>query len=168
MLIYLIITDNFPTQNIDFIYLILTDNGDNTATDNLTGLIWLEDTNCIATSYPDFDNYGGVGDGIVTWQSALDFVSGVNDGTYPDCRANYNDWRLPNHKELFSLIDAKNVHPALPSGHPFFNVGSQFYWSSSTSALYSLEAWAVLIGTGRVTTPSKFEGCSVWPVRGGH
>ena len=43
-----------------------------------------------------------------------------------------------------------------------------YHQSSTTSALYSLEAWAVLIGTGRVTTPSKFEGCSVWPVRGGH
>ena len=32
-----------------------TDNEDGTITDNLTGLMWLKDANCIATNYPGFD-----------------------------------------------------------------------------------------------------------------
>ena len=35
------------------------------------------------------------------------------------------DWRLPNYKELLSLIDAENFGPALPSGYPFTNVQPQ-------------------------------------------
>ena len=107
-----------------------TDNGDGTITDNLTGLIWLKDANCIATNYPGFDNDGTAGDGMVTWQHALDFVAGINDGTYPLCGAGKTDWRLPNVRELHSLIHYGFYNPALPNtegtgkwteGDPFTN-----------------------------------------------
>ena len=34
------------------------------------------------------------GDGGIAWQHALDFIKGINDGTYIDCGAGYSDWRL--------------------------------------------------------------------------
>ena len=96
-----------------------TDNGNGTITDNLTGLIWLKNANCIASSYPGFDQTGLAGDGAVTWYQALDFVAGINAGTY-DCGDTSNggthqaDWRLPNIRELLSL-----------GNYAFFNLQSR-------------------------------------------
>ena len=88
---------------------------------------------------------------------------GLTDGS------NAGDWRLPNYKELISLIDVENYLPALPSGHPFNNVLTSYYWSSSTYAPYSLNAWIVYMDAGSVTYDFKSYGdYYVWPVRGGH
>jgi hypothetical protein len=148
-----------------------TDNLDGTVTDNLTGLMWLKDANCIATNYPDFDNDGTAEDGRITWQHSLDFVVGINDGTYAICGGGYNDWRLPNRKELQSLTDLGNYNPALPSGHPFSEVQSDFYgyWSSTTSTYAddNSNAWRVSMYNGYVTYYNKTQNRYVWPVRGG-
>ena len=61
-----------------------TDNGNGTVTDNLTGLIWLKNANCIGASYPQLDQEGVPGDGAVDWSNALNFVAGINAGIY-DC-----------------------------------------------------------------------------------
>ena len=53
------------------------DNEDGTVTDNLTGLMWLQDANCAATIGHDPDGAGGGG---MLWQSALDFVGGNKPG----------------------------------------------------------------------------------------
>ena len=42
-----------------------TKNGDGTVIDNQTGLIWLEDSNCMGENYPGFDNDNIVGNGSV-------------------------------------------------------------------------------------------------------
>ena len=55
-----------------------TDKEDGTITDNLTGLTWLKDANCMATNYPGFDNDDTVGDGQVTWQHSLDFIADLH------------------------------------------------------------------------------------------
>ncbi|KJR43503.1 protein of unknown function DUF1566 [Candidatus Magnetoovum chiemensis] len=88
-----------------------TDNNDGTVTDNLTGLMWLNDANCF---------------GSMIWQPALDTVSDFNSNPNNyNCfgyNGSYSDWRLPNIKELRSLVDYSNYGPALPTGHPFVNV----------------------------------------------
>jgi hypothetical protein len=147
-----------------------TDNDDGTVTDNLTGLIWLKDANCIATNYPGFDD-----NGRVMWQQALDFVAGINAGTYPDCGVGSTDWRLPNINELASLAHKEYLDPAVPNtagtgqwseGDPFTNVQSEVYWSSTTgdSGMYG---WFVnmfnAVAFGEYVTSSEY----VWPVRGG-
>jgi hypothetical protein len=140
------------------------DNEDGTVTDNLTGLMWLKDANCIKTNYPYLSP--GDGNGRVRWQSALDFVAGINSGTYIQCGAGYNDWRLPNRKELHSLIDHSGANPALPSGHPFSNVQSYLYWSSTTRVYYPRDAWFVNIVWGGVDYYDKWNYTGyVWPVR---
>jgi hypothetical protein len=150
-------------------------NGDDTVTDNLTGLIWLINANCISTIYPGFDNDKTVGDGKVTWQHALDFVAGINDGTFASCGVGYTDWRLAHVRELQSLIDYSRAdadypyEPALPAGHPFTNVQSFFNWSSTTYAGKTDNAWYVGMGNGLVYyVHNKSYDAYVWPVRGGY
>jgi hypothetical protein len=142
------------------------DNGNGTVTDNLTRLIWFKDANCIKTNYPAIDS-----DGTVIWQQALDFVKGINNGTYSQCGAGYNDWRLPNRKELRSLIDYSRYNPALPAGAPFTNVQVVYradrYWSSTTRAYGTVGAWYVSMGYGVVDDANKDVGYYVWPVRAG-
>ncbi len=132
-----------------------TDNQDGTVTDNLTGLIWLKDANCF---------------GKKTWADALNNCNtlsnglscGLSDGSVQ------GDWRLPNIKELLSLIDFGNSFPPLPSGHPFSNVQPCPYWSGSSYASFPSFAWLVRMSTGRVPNGAKSTYYYVWPVRGGN
>jgi len=81
------------------------------------------------------------------------------------CGGTHTDWRLPNVKELQSLIDFGNYNPALPTGHPFSNVQSSYYWSSSTGADDTFYAWGVDMGYGGVYYGTKTIDFYVWPVR---
>ena len=102
-----------------------------------------------------------------TWQKTLDYVKGMNAGTYSNF--GYTDWRLPNRKELQSLIDRSRYNPALPSGHPFTNVQSNNYWSSTSYVYNPSHAWIVDMYVGYLANDNKsnnFDGY-VWPVRSG-
>jgi hypothetical protein len=111
-----------------------TDNSNGTITDNLTGLIWLTNANCLG--------------GETTWYSALTFVAGINSGS-ANCGDTSNagnhqtDWRLPNVRELHSLINYGAFGPSLPAGHPFSNFQSANYWSSTSFANDAGVAWLV-------------------------
>ncbi|MBF0592451.1 MAG: DUF1566 domain-containing protein, partial [Nitrospirae bacterium] len=131
-----------------------TDNGDLTMTDTLTGLVWLKDA-----STPALTSCTGGG---MTWQAALDYVACLNTITY----LGYNDWRLPNVNELQSLLNAgqTNTDTWLDS-QGFTGVGSD-YWSSTTHANYTSDAWYVSM-RGGVNLNVKSNGMSIWPVRTG-
>ena len=131
-----------------------TDNLDGTVTDNLTGLIWLKDASCF---------------GQRTWSDALSDSNGLSSGS---CGltdgSSAGDLRLPHYKELFSLIDAENYDPALPTGHPFIGVEPVAYWSSTTRSDDPQYAWLVGLSTGFVSNSSKSNiSIFVWPLRGG-
>ncbi|EDN67212.1 conserved hypothetical protein [Beggiatoa sp. PS] len=139
-----------------------TDNGDGTVTDNLTGLIWLENANCANAAR--------------SWATALNDVAQLNtDGTMnsnncgdtSNSSSHQTDWRLPNIRELHSLIDLSNVSPALPTGYPFSGVQTGYYWSCTSSANITTYAWDVNLGFGNVYNDSKTYTYYVWPVRGG-
>jgi hypothetical protein len=146
-----------------------TDTNDGTVTDNLTGLVWLQDANCMATYYQHiYNDYPDVG--RVTWQHAHDFVAGINNGTFPSCSAGYTDWRLPNRFELESLLDISGYgyyedYRALPSGHSFINVEIG-YWSS-TSTECSNNAWNINLYSNGYLSNNTAGPRHVWPVRGG-
>lgn len=158
-----------------------TDNGDGdasfvgTVTDNLTGLTWLKDADCIKTKYVNFDQSCTVGDGQVDWDQALAFVAAMNAGTYPDCAGGHTDWRLPNLRELWSLAEysTQPKNDALPSGHPFENDPPGWTWTSTTVVTYTdpvfitTHAWAVGFTDGRWADEYKADCNPVWPVRGG-
>lgn len=130
-----------------------TDNSDGTVTDNLTGLIWLKNANC-------WD--------AITWQTALTNANGLASGACGLADGSVaTDWRLPNRKELLSLTDWSRANPALPAGHPFANVQADSYWSSSTYAGSTTNAWDVYMFSGGVGYNDKGNYLYVWPVRGG-
>ncbi len=150
-----------------------TDNGDGTVTDNLIGLVWFQDANCIVKEYPDFDNDETPGDGRVTWQHALDFVNGINDGTYEDCSAGHTDWRLSNINELQSLEnDSVTDMNVWLNDQGFLNVQKTHYWSSTTQPSSSpvtgamTNAYVILMSNGRMGGIRKDLTNVLWPVRG--
>jgi len=129
------------------------DNGDGTVTDYLTGLVWLKNANCA---------------GAMTWNDALTYCNNLASGTcgLTDGSA-AGEWRLPNRKELLSLVDYSRYNPALPQGHLFDNVQSGSYWSATTYAGYMNNAWLVYMGYGHDVYYYKLFNGYVWPVCAG-
>lgn len=139
-----------------------SDNGDGTVSDNFTGLIWLKNANC---------------GGPMEWVNAISYCNslsngqcGLSDGSSP------GDWRLPNVKELQSLIDYGFYSPALSNaagtakwteGDAFSGVQSSYYLSSTTGADSTSIAWSVGLYGGHVYDNYKWTNIYVWPVRGG-
>jgi len=168
-----------------------TDNHDGTVTDHLTGLVWLRAGNCIADRLPHLDTDNTAGDGKVTWQHALDFIAGLNYGAHACGQTvNYTDWRLPNVREMESLLNANYIDPvlsnALGDGHfsegdPFQGIEHDWYWTSTSRSLYGtgpmIHAWVVDLkygnpdpGTLAHSSKANITGNVnfVWPVRGGN
>jgi hypothetical protein len=97
------------------------DNGNGTITDSATGLMWVK-----------ADNGSGV-----LWEDALSYAEGF---TY----AGYSDWRLPNAKELHSILDYSRSPDITnsPAISPLFsctqitneagNADYPCYWTSTT------------------------------------
>ena len=140
-----------------------TDNNNGTVTDNLTGLIWLQNANCT-------DTVAGINksSGYLVWADALAWSNGLADGACGLTDGSQaGDWQLPNRKELTSLIDRSQHSPALPVEHPFTAVQSNFYWSSSAYASNAYDAWYVDVDYGGVNYSNEYSGYYVWPVRVG-
>ncbi|MHB8111695.1 MAG: Lcl domain-containing protein, partial [Syntrophorhabdaceae bacterium] len=135
-----------------------TDNGDQTVTDNLTGLMWTKDGNIPGPT--------ACSPGVTkTWQGALDYVKCINTNNY----LGYNDWRLPNRKEQHSLGNMEQASSSTwLNSQKFVNVAKSnaYYWSSDTYAKSTAIAWHSTIG-GKIDSYSKTLSHSVWPVRSG-
>jgi hypothetical protein len=149
-----------------------TDNSNGTVTDNLTGLIWLKNANCTV-----FFSGDGTGQNNRSWANALTAANSLANGY---CgltdSSTAGQWRLPNVREMQSLVHYGVYNPAVPnragtgkwtSGDPFTGVQSSFYWSSTTYAGSTTYAWGVGLDDGLVGGGSKTITLYVWPVRGG-
>jgi len=132
-----------------------TDNGDATITDNSTGLMWTKDDS---------------GEGI-DWEDALVYSEGSEI-------AGYADWRLPNVKELQSIVDygyspgATDPTQVGPAINPMFNctpiineAGDDdyaYYWTSTSANFTSGEpyyyAWYVAFGRAVDGDGNDFHG----------
>jgi hypothetical protein len=130
-----ICNDNMPASTPDS---QLVDNGDGTVTDRKTGLMWKKcaegqtGSNCENGSAATF-----------TWSEALHQPRRINSGG-PGF-AGYYDWRLPNIKELRSIVEEKCSRPAINLVR-FPNTSSSYLswvWSGSPFAGDSNEAWFV-------------------------
>jgi len=145
-----------------------TDNGDNTVTDNATGLMWIKDHVAMGT-------IGGVNwAGTMTWNNAIDNCLNLD-------YAGHTDWRLPNAYELFSICLLENgtiPYGGNPSGikaagapyinqRSFPNCVSGAYWSSSTCPYNTSFALFVYFNYGFVTYGDKASSYYVRAVRGG-
>ena len=78
-------------------------------------------------------------------------------------------WRLPSLPELASLVDPSVAAPgpALSSGHPFTNVQSANYWSSSVPAESPTLILGVGFNNGVALGLNKAFDQRIWCVRGG-
>lgn len=125
------------------------DNLDGTVTDLATGLIWkqcaegLSRTECSAGTASTF-----------TWQQALQHA------------ADNPPWRLPNRKELASLVETRCMDPSINSRF-FPNTPSAGFWSSSPWSFLSSNAWRVMFTYGHVRTDRKYTQSYVRLMRGG-
>jgi hypothetical protein len=120
--------------NTDYGINIFVDNGDGTITDNATGLMWMQDDHGDTSS-------SGPRSGIL-WEDALAWVQQKNNENY----LSYNGWRLPNAKEMHSIIDYTRAPDATGSAaiDPIFNVTEitneagdidyPWYWTGTTHA----------------------------------
>ena len=118
------------------------------ALDLLTGLTWTINAN--PAEFP------------LTWREALDYIAQLNQ----DMHLGFSDWRLPNRRELRSLISYQHRKPALPDEHPFDNVFIGWYWTGTSAAINPAYAWYVHFEGGRMFYGRKSQSYLVWPVRG--
>ena len=87
----------------------LSDNRNGTVTDNLTGLMWTKMTYVPGPKacYPYTEK---------TWLEAFEYIKCLNNNRF----LGFSNWRLPNVRELFSLLDYGRTLPVLPNGgEPF-------------------------------------------------
>lgn len=131
------------------------DNGDSTVSDRATGLMWAQNDN---------------GKGL-DWENALIYAENSN-------LAGYTDWRLPNVKELQSIVDynyapgAQNIENEGPAINPLFscteilNEAKQkdygYYWTSTSAQFTSGEAyfyaWYIAFGRAVNQEGTDFHG----------
>ena len=144
------------TPNTDF-----TVNGNGTVTHHKTGLMWkqcsegLSGSDCTTGAVSTY-----------SWQAALLHVKTFNDdGGF----AGYNDWRLPNIKELNSIREIQCISPAI-NATIFPQTTGQLgieYWSATPYASNASEAWTVFFSTGSGNAEPKSSMYYVRLVRGG-
>ncbi|MFB9155285.1 DUF1566 domain-containing protein [Vibrio gallaecicus] len=131
-----------------------TVNGDGTATDKQTGLTWMRCS--IGQTWKAGSCIGSVSGH--TWQQALTLAKA-------HAFAGENDWRLPNIKELNSIVEVSCINPAINSVI-FPNTASD-YWSSSPYAHDYDGAWNVNFYFGYDYYDNKNDDFHVRLVRGG-
>ena len=100
----------------------------------------------------------------MSWAAA---IAACNSLIIPEPPTEGNDdFKLPNIKELLSLLDYGQTNPALPLEHPFKNVQVSYYWTNSTYENDNSKAWAVNMSDGSIITGDKTtDNFYVWPVR---
>ena len=119
-------------------------NGDGTVTDTTTGIMWQQVT-----------------DGIKYWW----------DATFSHCEAlslaGYDDWRLPNQRELHSIAEHETFNPSINTDI-FPDTGSTNYWSSTSVPSHLAHiAWFVDFYYGNRGWSDKSHSSYARTVRGG-
>lgn len=120
--------DGTYLKGADFNY---TDNGDGTVTDHVTGLMWARDG-------------GGPGcanGAMMNWNDAIDWAQNL-------AFAGYTDWRLPNLRELQSIVDYSVIDPSLDALY-FPNTRHYPYLTSTTSSKDNGKAFYINFDNGR-------------------
>jgi hypothetical protein len=112
---------------------------DGTITDLDTGLIWAQVPSSTA----------------MTWANALSYAENLTTG-------NFTDWRLPNIKELQSLVDIPRATATSNTTMPCLNTtlfstaNATSYWSSTSVKNASpTQAWLVDFGVNTTSSPTR-------------
>lgn len=151
----------FPGDGLDGPPLRYQDQGDGTITDLNTGLVWEKKVpgagclHCVSDQYTFAE---------ATSTAPGSFLHGVNTegGTG---LGGHSDWRLPNVRELLSLVDYSRANNAIaPVFSPTIGFG---YWSSTSYVPDPSRAWAVFFSNGDGTFGDKLADLYARAVRGG-
>ena len=132
------------------------DNDNGTVTDLWTGLMWkqciegmVRDSVNVCVQHTDPDTY--------SWQGALQRAVNVNTGLIGESLG-WGDWRLPNEKELFSIIELSCADPAVNEKYfPLTFVpalATSVYWGSTGYAIAGISTWFVNFSSGVIVTNS--------------
>lgn len=121
---------------------IFEDNADGTISDKGTGLMWQQTSDGTERS----------------WEDALAYCEACTD-------AGYSDWRLPNIRDLLSIVAYDGMDPAIDTG--FFTSVTDDYWSSSSDLDFWSYAKLVDFHDGEVQSGEKKWAHHVRCVRGG-
>lgn len=136
-------------------------NGDGTATDRLTGLMWEQKCTDLQCAEPHAVST------TVSWRAgAAQWVNTLNEERF----AGHNDWRLPSLEELRTLlavIPPCAEEPCAGAVWPRAQTATAGYWSSTSFAVDKARAWAVSFADGDVYTAEKSEALHVRAVRRG-
>jgi hypothetical protein len=116
--------------------------------------MWLKDGGCLKKN----------------WSAALSTVTDFNAyAVRYNCygyTAEYTDWRLPNVKELISLINYGVTDSAKwLNSQGFVNTKSSSYWSSTTYQGSSKQAWMINMTKANKLVSKKSSTYHEWPVR---
>ena len=118
-------------------FISKTLSGDAVVFDRVTGLMWAADGSAA----------GGNSGATATWNAAIDYALALSF-------AGYDDWRLPNILELATLQDwSDSAAPYVYS--VITNMNSDAYWSSTTRASVTANAFVWYNYTGSITAIAK-------------
>jgi hypothetical protein len=143
-----------PAKGIDsdrFVVTVPEGTTDEVVTDSMTGLMWQKNLDkecatCACKKSP------------CSWKDALKYCEGLEYGTY-------KNWRLPNVKELTSLVNYGRSSTDPASDFP--DMPESSFWSSSTNVIFLSNAWFVFFYYGTVGHYGKTNKTYVRCVRAG-
>ena len=135
-------------------YTVLNPVGISSVTvDNVTGLMWVTNPRTDAGFA-----------GAQKWESALTSCTVTLNGM---AYAGYTDWRLPDVRELMSIVDYGAAAAPRINTTAFPNTVSDYYWTSTTYVVNTTLAWIGNFTLGNVGVFSKTNSIYARCVRGG-
>ncbi len=129
------------------------DNGNNTITDLISGLMWVKNPGAMG---PPWGSAGSPDN--EAWNQAVDMCAELN-------YRGHTDWRLPNIHEIRTILDFSKSNPTVDVN--FFPwVQNDHWWSSTTHAGFTTSAYYVNVYHGTTLYDNKGFGKKPRPVRG--
>ena len=139
------VTNNWPGERYQI-------HGDGTVTDKQSGLVWMQ---CSLGQDSEDSCYGDAD--FYDWQEALEAADELDF-------ANYSDWRLPNIKELASLVARDRYSPSI-NNTIFPNTLPDVYWSSSPRNWAYSSSWSIDLYDGYYRSDYRYSDRHVRLVR---
>lgn len=104
------------------------------------------------------------------WEREPDYIFDVWDRSVARCATKtvggMQGWRAPSIDEIKTLVDLEQQDPSLPAGHPFHNIKSGIYWTSTPHPKDDIVAWQQSFFSGQAVTDQKSGTRRLWCVLG--